>query len=285
MTPVLKASLWMTGTIVSFSVMAIAGREVATSLDTFETMLYRSVIGVVIVTGALSLLGRWHEITGQSLGIHVMRNLAHFIGQNLWFFAVTVAPLAQVFALEFTSPIWVMLLAALFLGERLTPMRVGASALGLLGVLIITRPWTEALSVGALAAAIAAVFFAATGIFTKYLARHQSVACILFYLTVLQLFMGLAAAGYDGDIALPDHASLPWLILIGLAGLMAHLCLTTALSLVPATLVYPIDFARLPTIAILGMLLYNEPIDILTFLGGLVILAAIYLSLKSKSSA
>ena len=106
-----RAALWMTGAIVSFSSMAIAGREAGLTLDTFEIMTSRSLIGLIIMMILLSALGRWHEVRFDNLGWHGLRNLWHFTGQNLWFYAVTVIPLAQVFTLEFTSPIWVVLLS------------------------------------------------------------------------------------------------------------------------------------------------------------------------------
>ena len=101
----LKAALWMMGAIASFTTMAVAGRAVSIELDTFETMMYRSFFGVVIVVAALWGLGRMHEVNTDRLHIHAVRNVCHFTGQNLWFFAVTLIPFAQLFALEFTSPL------------------------------------------------------------------------------------------------------------------------------------------------------------------------------------
>ena len=109
MSNTLRACLWMIGAIVSFTSMAIAGRQVSFALDTFEIMLYRSLMGIVIVCTVAGLSGTWRQINRQQLGLHAIRNAAHFTGQNLWFFAITAIPLAQVFALEFTSPIWVLL--------------------------------------------------------------------------------------------------------------------------------------------------------------------------------
>ncbi len=94
-----KAALWMVGAIVSFSSMAIAGREAGLTLDTFEIMTYRSLVGLVIVVAILTLSQSWHKVRRDRLGLHLIRNAAHFTGQNLWFFAVTLIPLAQVFAL------------------------------------------------------------------------------------------------------------------------------------------------------------------------------------------
>jgi drug/metabolite transporter (DMT)-like permease len=120
----LKAALWMLGAIASFSAMAVAGRAVSHALDTFEIMTYRSLVGIVVLWVILTLTGQWRQATGRSLGTHLIRNAAHFTGQNLWFYAVTAIPLAQVFALEFTSPIWVVLLSPLILGEPLTRLRL-----------------------------------------------------------------------------------------------------------------------------------------------------------------
>ena len=273
----------MLGAIASFSAMAVAGREVSFALDTFEIMLFRSVVGLIIVAFAATTLGKWHQINRKQVSLHFARNIMHFIGQNLWFYAVTVIPLAQVFALEFTSPIWVILLSPLLLGERITLIRATAALMGFVGVLVVTRPDVSGINTGVIMAASSAIFFAFTIIFTKQLTRTQSITCILFYLTVLQLGFGLISAGYDGDIALPNEETLPWLVLIGVAGLLAHFCITNALAIAPATVVVPIDFVRLPVIAIIGMLLYGEALDLWVLLGAGIIFAGNYLNIWSET--
>ena len=283
MNPVLKAAVWMLGAIASFSTMAVAGREVSFALDTFEIMLFRSAVGVIIVAFAAIAFGTWRQINREQFSLHFFRNIMHFIGQNLWFYAVTVIPLAQVFALEFTSPIWVILLSPLILGERITLVRAVAALMGFLGVLVVTRPDMAGVNAGVTMAASSAIFFAFTIIFTKRLTRTQSITCILFYLTVLQLGFGLVTAGYDGDIALPNTETLPWLVLIGVAGLLAHFCITNALAIAPATVVVPIDFVRLPVIAIIGMLVYGEALDLWVFLGAGIIFAGNYLNIWSET--
>ncbi|MBR9842248.1 MAG: DMT family transporter [Rhodobacteraceae bacterium] len=279
MTDTLKAALWMIGAILSFSAMAIAGRAVSFELDTFEIMMYRSFVGVIIVITVATLAGTLPQITRDRLGLHLFRNMAHFAGQNLWFYAITVIPLAQVFALEFTSPIWVLVLSPLILGERLTPMRALAALLGFIGILIVARPGVGTVNFGLVAAAMSAIGFAFSIMLTKRLTRTATITCILFYLTTMQAVFGILCAGYDLDIALPSAQSLPWLILIGCAGLLAHYCLTTALSIAPATVVVPIDFVRLPTIAVVAMLLYGEPLDIYVFLGAALIFGGNYLNI------
>ena len=283
MNPVFAAALWMTGTITSFSVMAVAGREVSSQLDTFEIMLYRSLVGVIVVCVAAGLFGTWRHIDTTRLGTHTLRNIAHFTGQNLWFYAVTLIPLAQVFALEFTTPIWVILLSPLVLGERLTTVRLTAAALGFAGILIVARPGIAGINAGVITAASCAIFFALTIMMTKRLTRAERITSILFWLTTMQLVLGVLMAGYDGDIAVPDLAAVPWVVLIGIAGLMAHFCLTNALSIAPATVVVPFDFARLPTIAVVGMLVYGEMVDIWVLVGAVVIFAGNYLNIWTET--
>lgn len=283
MSTTLQAALWMIGSIVSFTLMAIAGREVSETLDTFEIMLFRSITGLLIMTAIVMANRSWGQITLTRWRLHALRNLAHFTGQNLWFYAITVLPLAQVFAFEFTTPIWVILLSPLLLQERITRIGAIAATLGFIGVLIVARPDPTSLSPGLFAAASCAIAFALTAILTRKLTQTETITTILVFLTATQLVFGLVCAGYDGEITRPTGAVLYWVVGIGCAGLLAHFCLTTALSLAPANIVMPIDFARLPTIAIVGMLLYHEAIDVWVFVGAAIIFGANYLNITTQS--
>jgi len=281
----LKAALWMVGSILSFTAMAVAGRAVSGVHDTFEIMLWRSVTGfglVVLVAGAMGRLG---DVQTARLPQHLLRNIIHFSGQNLWFWALTAIPLAQVFALEFTSPIWVILLSPLLLGEGLTARKLLSAGLGFAGAMIVARPDFGRFDPGVLAAAASALCFAGSVIMTKRLTRVETLVSILFWLTLMQTGLGLLASGWDGRIGLPTLATLPWLLVIGAAGVIAHLCLTMALSLASASVVVPIDFARLPLIALVGMALYHEPLDAAVLLGGGIIFLANWINIRARPAA
>jgi drug/metabolite transporter (DMT)-like permease len=281
MSTTLQAAVWMIGAITSFTLMAVAGRRVSLELDTFEIMMFRSLTGIVIVVAVAWIAGTLGQIRGDRLGLHATRNLCHFVGQNLWFLAITLIPLAQVFALEFTTPIWVILLSPLLLKERLTGTGLLCAAIGFAGILIVARPNPSAINLGLIAAASCAVFFAFTAILTRILTRTDTITTILFYLTTMQAIFGLICAGYDGDVAIPSLAVLPWVVVIGCTGLLAHFCLTNALRIAPASVVTPIDFVRLPTIAVVGMLLYAEPLDPWIFVGAALIFAANWLNIQN----
>ncbi len=285
MSPVLRGSLWMSGAILSFSAMAIAGREVSTNLDTFEIMFYRSLIGFVIVLVCATLAGTRGDIRTDRLPLHTIRNICHFTAQNLWFYAIAVVPLAQVFAIEFSAPLWALFLSAIILKERLTRSRLLAGLAGFIGILIITRPGTSAMGWAQITPALAAIGFAASAVTTRLLTRNEKITSIMFWLTGMQCIFGLICAGWDMDIALPTSANLPLVTLIAICGVTAHFCLTTALSLAPASIVMPIDFLRLPLIAALGALLYSEALDLYVALGALIIITANYANIRKETRA
>jgi drug/metabolite transporter (DMT)-like permease len=274
--------MWMIGAIFSFTAMAVAAREISQTHDSFEIMAARSIIGLVLVLVIGKALGQLGHISSQRLSGHFWRNIVHFTAQNLWFWSLTMIPLAQVFALEFTSPLWVILLSPLFLGERLTLSKLAAAGLGFAGILIVARPDITNLSPGVLAAAGSALGFAATSILTKRLTRDEAIITILFWLTAFQAVFGILAATYDGQINWPTAETLPWLGLIGVCGVLAHLSLTSALTLAPASFVMPIDFIRLPLIAVIGAMAYGEAIDPFVLGGGVVIFLGIWISIRAE---
>lgn len=270
----LIAALWALGALASFTLMSVAGREAGRTLDTFEIMTYRSLIGVVIVVSIIIARKRQADIRTNRLGLHLLRNVCHFSGQNLWLYALTVIPLAQVAVLEFSYPVWVALAAPFFLGEEITARRVMSVLLGFAGILLVVRPGIMPINSGTTASLLCAFGFAGAALCTRKLTADQTTLCVMFWLTTMQAVMGLVTAGYDGSIALPTAEALPFVVTVGIAGLVGHFCLTTALSLAPASLVMPMEFLRLPTMAIVGALLYLEPLDPFVLIGSTIILAA-----------
>ncbi|MDJ0933213.1 EamA family transporter [Breoghania sp.] len=183
------AADWMSLALLYFSATAIGGRELAGHLDTFSIMFYRSVIGLVVVVSVLAVTGKFEQVRTRCLGTHFWRNLAHFTGQNLWFYAVSIITLAQLFALEFTSPIWGALLALVFLGERFTGWQVGTTIAGFIGILIVVRRGVAHVGIGEIAVLAAAIGFATNVMITKSLSRTETTLCIVFWMTLMQARM------------------------------------------------------------------------------------------------
>ncbi|MDW3206569.1 MAG: DMT family transporter [Alphaproteobacteria bacterium] len=273
------AAVWMMGALTSFALMAVAGREISREMDTFQLMFYRSIIGIVIVVaiGAMLPGGLGRFRTGH-FRMHLARNVAHFIGQFCWFLSITLISLAEVFAIEFTTPIWVALIAPLFLAESMNRYRAIAIAIGFVGVLVVLRPGVVEFGAGHIAMLIGSFAFSLSMITTKKLSATESPLSILFWMAVLQAPMGLI--GSLSDFTLPGTESALWLIVVGVGGLTAHFCIAQAFRWADAMVVAPMDFLRLPLIAVVGMLLYSEALDPFVFLGGAVILVGNWINIR-----
>lgn len=275
--------LWMTGALVSFSVAAVSIRALARTLGVFELLSLRSAVGIVLVAAfALARPGGLGALALHRPGLQLFRNLAHSAGQASWAYGITLLPLATVFALEFTAPVLVALLAVMFLGERLTPPRIGAVVLGLVGVLVVLRPGLAAVQPASLIVLGSALAFATTAIVTKKLTATESTLAILFWMNVMQLPVNLL--GSD-PLFLQRLESSQWPGALGLclSGLSSHLCLTQAYRYGDASVVVPLDFLRIPLIALVGWQVYGEPLDLLVFLGAAIIVAGISWSLAAET--
>jgi drug/metabolite transporter (DMT)-like permease len=286
--PIAQVVLWMIGTLLSFSAMAVSIRELSATLGIMEILSVRAAAGLLILGTLMALRPELrHALNRRRLPLHVLRNSIHFGAQYLWATSLLLLPLSTVFALEFTMPAWTMLLATVFLAERMTPSRIGAVVLGLLGVVVILRPGIETFHPAALLVLAAALGYGVQNIATKKLTATESTFAIVFWMNVIQLPLGLIGVELMG--ADPLFASklaahdLPALAGLGIAGLTAHYCLSNAFRAGDASLVVPLDFLRIPLIAVVGWWLYGEPLDLFVFAGaGLIILGLLW-NLRSEA--
>lgn len=278
-----RVVLWMSGALFSFSAMAVSIRMLAGKLSVFEILSIRSASGLAILVAALAVMPRLRaEIGFRRVDLHLLRNTVHWAAQFGWAWCVTVLPLATAFAIEFTTPAWVALFAVAVLGERLTPSRVGAVVLGFLGVVVILRPGLALFQPATLVMLVVAMGFGVSITTTKKLTAHASTFAILFWMNAMQLPMNLTGAdpGFLGRLAPAD--ALP-VAAIAVTGLSAHLCLTNAFRWGDATIVTPLDFLRIPLIAVVGWQFYGEPFDPFVFLGAGLIVAGILWNLRAES--
>ena len=274
---VLRGVLWMLGAVLSFAAMAVAVRELQRHMGSFEILLLRSIVMLAIV-GVMIAKSGTAAVRTQRLGLHVLRNTLHFAGQYFWVYSIGALALATVFAIEFTMPVWTALLAAMFLGERLNQGRIVQLVLGLAGVLIILRPGAGFFQLAALVMILGSMCYAATMVCTKRLSATDSPLAVLLWMSVVQLPIALVAAATQWTA--PLLSDVPWILAIGAGSFTAHYCLTRALTLADATIVVPIDFIRLPLIAVVGALFYAEPFDPMVIVGAAVIFVGTYYSLS-----
>jgi drug/metabolite transporter (DMT)-like permease len=273
----------MSGALLGFSATAVAIRALASTLGVFEMLALRNVIGLAILGAAVVARPSLRAGFGaRRLPLQVGRNLVHFGATYAWALGVTLLPLATVFAIEFTAPAWVGLLAALILKERLTGSRIASIALGLLGILVILRPGAEAVQPAALVVLGAALGFAVSTVLTKSLTGTETTFGILVWMNLIQLPLNLAGSEPLFPLKL-DLADLPAVIGVGAGGLASHFCLTNAYRYGDAIAVIPLDFLRLPLIALVGALLYAEPLNPFVFAGAAIIIAGVLQNLWAET--
>ena len=278
-----RVVLWMIGALLSFSVMAVSIRELSRGgLSIFEILAIRS--GVALLVLLFLLLVRKDlrpHARPRRMGLNLFRNVVHYASQFSWALSLTMLPLAMVFALEFTMPAWTALLAVWFLHERLTPSRLGVVVLGLIGVLVILRPGIADFNPAAILVLLAAFGYAITMITTKQLTVTETNFGIIFWMAVIQFPLSLIGSDPAVFMHLETRHILPAMG-VGIAGLTSHFCLSNAFRSGDATLVVPLDFMRIPLIAVVGWAFYGEQSDIFVLLGAPIIVAVVLWNLRSE---
>jgi len=277
------AALWMSGWLAAMVLIAIAAKVVGKQLHVFQIMEIRSLLGIVLFLPMVVAAGGMRAVRTRHLGLHVGRNAVHYAAQFLWFLAITMIPIAEVVAIEFTLPVWVALLAVIALGEKLTTARVAAVALGVLGVLIIVRPGLDHVEIGQVVALLAAIGFAGSITLVKSLTRTESVVSIIFWMLIIQSVIGVVPALMVWQT--PPEGTWTWLVVIAVCGTYSHFCMAHALRHADATTVVPLDFLRVPLTALAAWLVFGERFDVFTIVGAVVILGANLLNLKRGGAA
>ena len=273
----------MAGWLALMLIMTIAGRETTRELSVFQIMEVRSIIGFLMLYPLIRMHGGFAAMKTSRPLQHIGRNLVHYAAQLGWFFALTLIPLGQVVSIEFTMPIWTAILAASFLGERMTVWKISAIVLGVVGVIIIVRPATGEINPGQLIALGAAVGFGISIAMMKSLTRTENAVAIIFWMLVIQ-----GAAGFFPAVYVwiwPTTHAWGWMVVIAFCGTFSHYCMARAMLHADATVVLPMDFLRVPLTATAGWLIYSEQLDVFTVLGAMLILAGNLLNLRAPGSA
>jgi len=276
-------AFWMTCTLVSFSVAAMSVRALASVISVFEIMTIRSASAIAVLLVVIALHPQlWRAVAPRRMMLQVPRNAVQFVGQITWMKAVTLLPFDTVFSLEFTMPAWVALLAALCLGEKLTVSRMVTVALCFVGVLVIMQPGLESFQPASLLALGAALSFAISVVITKKLTGTESTLAITFWMNVMQFPVNIALSdpGFifrlDGSLILP-------VLGIAISGLAAQFCFTNAFRHGDVTIVVPLDFIRVPLMAVVGWSFYGEALSPAVFVGATLIGTGVICGLRAEA--
>lgn len=271
----------MAGWLTLMLIITVAGRETTRELNVFQIMAVRSILGFCMLYPLIRMNGGFAAMKTARPLQHITRNLIHYGAQLGWFFALTLIPLGQVVSIEFTMPIWTAILAAAFLGERVTVWKMAAIMLGIVGVIVIVRPATGEINPGQLIALAAAVGFGISIAMVKSLTRTENTLAIIFWMLVVQSAAGIFPAIYVW--VWPSAWAWGWIVVIAFCGTFSHYCMARAMLYADATVVIPLDFLRVPLTAAAGWLIYSERMDMFTVLGAVLILTGNLLNLKAAA--
>lgn len=246
-------------------------RHIGNQLHPLEAAFIRYALGIVILTPLFLRRGTALLKTRQ-LKQHALRGAAHGTGVMLWFYAATQLPIAEVTALGYIAPIFVAAGAAVFLGERLTLIRIAAILVGICGVLLILRPGAASIGGGTIAMLFAAPLFAASKLLTKHLLKLDSSATVVAHLSIFSTLTMLVPALLVWQN--PNLTQLFWLLGTALFATLSHLCLNRGLMLVDVTIAQPVEFLQLVWASLLGIVFFAEQPSLWVWLGAAVVVSS-----------
>ena len=288
---VVRGPVWMVMGGLALLLLAIVIRELQGKYHVLEMIFLRSVISLLLIL-PWALRQQRSELRTNRLPLHIFRNGIHYLGNVCWFLGVTLVTLADLQALQFTTPLFTIILAAIFLREKVGPHRWIATALGFIGALVIIRPGFIPIGEGTLAVILSAVFYASSQTTTKALSRTDSPNAILLYMSLIfipisaiPVFIPIPAISAEAIWVTPDLADAPLIILLGVFGYLAHACIIRSFATADASYVMPFDFLRLPFAAAFGFFLYHEQPEIWVWIGATIIFAATYYITWRESQA
>lgn len=263
---------WMLVTGGCFVAVTAIVKHVGNGVPAPEAAFLRYLLGVVFLVPMLRSIIR-AQLTRQAWGLFLFRGAAHSGAVILWFFAMANLPIAEVTALNYMSPIYVTLGAALFLGEPLALRRIVAVAVAFLGALVILRPGMRAVEPAHLAMLVAAVLFGASYLIARRMTKETSAIVIVAMLSLIVPF-GLAPMAIAVWVP-PTIEQLAWLFLVAGFATAGHYSMTLALGAAPIAVTQPVSFLQLVWASLLGWLVFDEALDAFVVVGGAIILGSI----------
>ena len=274
------AALYMLAATALFSVMVASVRHVSAEVDSFEIVFFRNMLGIFIVGPIIARRGIGFLRTSR-IRLYVWRTALGLGSMFMWFYAVTVTPIAEAVALSFTAPLFVTIVAVLLLHEKVGIPRWVATAVGFGGAMIVLRPGVAEVTTGHLLLIASSILMAMSIVSIKMLSATEPPERIVAYMVILFTPVSFIPALFVWEW--PSWISLFWLCVVAGAGTFAHIAFTRALSKADASAVMPLDFMRLPFAAIIGFLAFSETPDVWTFAGAAVIfISSIYIARRES---
>ncbi|MEM1074494.1 MAG: DMT family transporter [Pseudomonadota bacterium] len=263
---------WMIVTGLCFVAVTALVKYMGTGLPPAQMAFLRYLLGLVFLFPAIGAL-RSSGLTARQYKVFGFRGIMHGLAVISWFYAMTRIPLADVTAMNYLSPIYVTIGAALFLGEKLAARRIAAVIVALLGALIILRPGFREVSSGHLAMIFTAIAFGGSYLAAKVMAGEVKPSVVVAMLSIVVTVVLTPFALMDW--VTPSLTDLILLFAVACFATAGHYTMTLAFAAAPLTVTQPVTFLQLVWAVLLGYFAFDEAVDIWVVLGGLVILASV----------
>lgn len=263
---------WMVVTGLCFVMVTALVKALGSSVPAVEAAFLRYLLGLVF------LLPLWRtlstvRLTRRQWGLFGLRGVVHTVGVSFWFFAMTRIPIAEVTAMNYLNPVYVTILAVLFLGEKLAIRRILAIVAALAGALLILRPGFRELDPGHFAMLVTALVFGVSYLLAKVLSGEVSAVVVVAMLSVT-VTIGLAPMAVAVWVW-PSWSELAVLFGVASFATAGHYTMTLAFAAAPVTVTQPVTFLQLVWSVALGAVFFAEPVDLWVVAGGSVIMAAV----------
>ncbi|HET8860265.1 MAG TPA: DMT family transporter [Marivirga sp.] len=276
----MNSKKWMLISVISFCVMTIGIKEMSNSINSFQIIFFRSLIGLLTIL--IFFKNKLSRLTYSIINEHLFRNIFHLIGQYGYIIGIIYLSLAEVTAIEFSVPIWILIIASVFLKEKMTTSKILSIVLGFVGVLIIIRPGFGLINTKSIIVLLSAISYAIAHASTKKLTKKYKPLDIVFIMCLIQIpiSFGLTLT----EINLPNIRDFSFLLIVGISAIAAHFTMAKAMTDDDISSIISIDYFRLPILIILGILLYNENFNAIYLIGGTLIFIGNWINKKHVSA-
>jgi drug/metabolite transporter (DMT)-like permease len=257
--------------MVMFTGMGICIRKASTDLHILQVVFFRNLLACLVMIPILSSSG-FKKITMRNRPLYFLRALVGGVGMIAGFTSLTLIPLAEATAISFTAPIFITISASLILGEIIRIRRIFAIMVGFIGMLVIVQPGIQSITLGTALAFLAAISHAINALIVKKLTKQETSQAIVAWMVVMLVPITFIPAILVWEW--PNLEAWYYLWALAIFGTFAHMCWTTAYSMVEITSLQPLEFIKLPLTALLAWIIFAEVPGIWTWVGGVIIFAS-----------
>ena len=264
--------LWMVITTILFVGVTATVRYLEGDVPAPQAAFLRYAIGTLMLAPSLISLSKMKP-DRPLLNKFILRGFVHSIGVTLWFYAMSVMPVAEVTAIGFLTYIFVSLGASIFLKEKLHKHRLSAILISFVGALIILRPGFKVIESGQLGMLIATMVFTASYLIAKIVSKERSSSEIVAMLSIFTTIFLIPSAIYSWEpLSLEAFLILSFTALIATLG---HITMTKAIKAAPMVVTQPILFLQLVWASMVGLFIFDEKFDLFVILGGTIIMLCV----------